>query len=282
MVQLKSTPRPAAQAGRFYEADAARLRRHVEALLDERASIAPRPDAVAILAPHAGYAYSGPAAAAAYAVVHGRALDRVLILAPSHFADIRGGALPAHEAFATPLGTVGVDAAAVGALANESLFRIDREAHATEHSIEVQLPFVQVTLPGPPSIVPVLLGRTDEADLERMAAILLKLLTARRAAGERWLVVASSDTYHGYDTEACRANDERLAELVERMDAGAIRAAVRERDVMACGWSALVLMMMLATGLGARRGEVLWRADSQSAASRPGDYVVGYLAACFY
>jgi AmmeMemoRadiSam system protein B len=100
---------------------------------------------VALLAPHAGYAYSGPVAAAAFRQLAGRAVDGILLLAPSHYADPAGAALPSSAAFATPLGDVALDRDALAFLARQPGFAVDDALHDPEHSIEVELPFLFVS-----------------------------------------------------------------------------------------------------------------------------------------
>ncbi|MDD5562618.1 MAG: AmmeMemoRadiSam system protein B [Thermoanaerobaculaceae bacterium] len=184
--------RPAAVAGSFYAGDAAQLQRDVTGYLRGGGEAGPPP--AALIAPHAGYAFSGATAGRAFAPLAGAKLTRVILLGPSHQADFRGGALPAAgvAAFATPLGEVPVDRAAVAALARWPEFNGPARAHDREHCLEVELPFLQATVGAVP-IVPILVGHsTDRA---------LSLAMARRLAelvGPGTLVVASSDfTHHG-------------------------------------------------------------------------------------
>jgi AmmeMemoRadiSam system protein B len=275
--------RPARQAGRFYEADPGRLRAMIEAFL----AAAPVPDLggppVALLAPHAGYVYSGHVAAAAFRQLAGRPVDGVLLLAPSHYADLPGAALPTAEAFATPLGDVALDREALAFLARHPGFAFADAVHDPEHSIEVELPFCQVALGRPFALAPLALGclPPGEGGLAALADPLEALLRQRAAAGQAWMILVSSDTYHGYDPEACVANDAALGSLLERMATRELLEAARARRVMACGWVGLVLALELARRLGAHCGVVMKRADSRAGAGPVSDYVVGYLAAAF-
>ena len=147
---------------------------------------------VALIAPHAGYVFSGPTAGKAFAALAGAKLTRVILLGPSHQADFSGGALPSPgiTAFATPLGEMPVDREAVAALAGRPEFAGPTRAHDREHCLEVELPFLQATVGAVP-IVPIIVGAgTDRA---------LALAMARRLAelvGPGTLVVASSDFTH--------------------------------------------------------------------------------------
>jgi hypothetical protein len=278
--------RPSAHAGRFYPAEAEKLRGDVNGLLEESGRSAYRRAPLGLLAPHAGYVYSGQVAAAAYGTVRGLTYDRVVILAPTHTARFRGAALCSHDAFATPLGAVPLDREAVDALAREPGFAIDDAAHADEHAIEVELPFLQVALAGPFRIVPISLGESTPAGLVSVAESLIRLVEERRARCQRWLVVASSDTYHGHDREACRTNDEKLMALLSAMDFEGLMKDSASREVMACGWKGLAVTMMLAKRFGAREGLLLKHRDScdalgDAAAGEAERYVVGYVGAAF-
>ncbi len=187
-------------AGSWYPASPPALRDTVGAYLDgaERklASVAaPRSDApVAILAPHAGYVFSGRTAALAYSRVRGRRYDRVILLAPSHRVAFDGGALPDAGAFATPLGDCPVDREAIAALSRARDFAVEPRAHAREHAIEIQLPLLQVALEPGFRIVPIVIGSLNDDSMERMRRDLAPLL------GPGTLLVVSSDfTHYGPD-----------------------------------------------------------------------------------
>ena len=226
---------------------------------------------LALLAPHAGYVYSGATAARAYAGVCGMAVDRVLLMGPSHYDAFTGGALPAEGYFRTPLGDVTVDREATD-------YEIRSDAHAPEHSLEVQLPFLQVALAGAFEIVPVLLGRLPAERVGPLADPLDELLRRWDAAGLSWLIVASSDAYHGHEAEALAANDARLRELFERLDGAGLVKASLAREVMACGWLPVALTIELARRHGASRASVAGQSNSRAVTGEQEGYVVGYLS----
>jgi MEMO1 family protein len=189
MTTTQSTAiRPAAVAGLFYPADRGTLARTVVDLIG---SAAPHTPGVpkAIIAPHAGYIYSGPIAAAAYALLApARAvITRVVLLGPTHRVAVRGLALPSVGHFVTPLGSVKVDAAARGELRGLPQVVVRDDAHALEHSLEVHLPFLQ-TLLADFTLVPLAVG---VAEPEEVAAVLDALW-----GGRETLVVVSSDLSH--------------------------------------------------------------------------------------
>jgi MEMO1 family protein len=200
--------RPAAVAGSFYPADPRRLGAEVAGLLGQvPASGAALPKGV--IAPHAGYVYSGATAAAAFAELRerGKDIDRVVVIGPVHYVPLRGIAVPTAEAFATPLGRVSVDRAALAALANLPFVRANDAAHAPEHAIEVELPFLQSVLPRF-TLVPLLVG--DATPQEVSEAL------ARLWSGAQTLIVVSSDLSHYHDYETARRLDGATAQKIER------------------------------------------------------------------
>jgi AmmeMemoRadiSam system protein B/AmmeMemoRadiSam system protein A len=188
---VSASTRPPAVAGSFYTDDPKQLRFVVEQVL--KASPATR-DARALVVPHAGYAFSGEVAGKAFAALDTEGLRRVILLGPSHHRAYSGGALPAKgvDKFATPLGDVRLDVAAVETLRKISDFNGPSAAHGPEHSLEVELPFLQVIAPKA-EIIPILVGNeTDTEIARRMAKALVQLLDDGTA-----VIVSSDFTHHG-------------------------------------------------------------------------------------
>ena len=204
-------------AGLFYPADPGELRDVVDGLL-EQAGRRPAHDVNGVIAPHAGYAYSGPVAASAFAIVP--EVERVVLLGPSHFVPLAGLAVTGAKAWSTPLGDVRVGsglrkkAIAAGAF-------VDDEPHARDHALEVELPFLQRTCPRGLEILPVAVGSTTIADV----VLLLETLDA--------FVVVSTDLSHYLPDEFARRRDRETADAVLRREPHAIR------DGDACGVFAL-------------------------------------------
>ena len=262
--------RPAAFAGRFYTADRARLAAEIDGYLDAAApAVPPSGTVVALIAPHAGYVYSGPTAAAAYAFVRGSAVDTVVIVGPSHRFAFEGVSVWPDGGFETPLGVARVDAALAGELARAARSRFRPEAFAEEHSVEVQVPFVQRALPGA-SIVPVVMGRQTGPTVRAFAAAL-----ARSCKGRRVLVVASTDLSHFLPERRAKATDADTAALIAAMKTETIIRRTEAGDNIMCGGGPVAAALLYAGKAGRARVEILGRTDS----SAFGGPVVGYLAA---
>jgi MEMO1 family protein len=211
------TVRPAAVAGMFYPGAPRALEASVRALLDA----APRPasaDAAwpkALIVPHAGYVYSGPIAASAYArLLSGRSLiRRVVLLGPVHRVPIRGLALPGADSFVTPLGAVAVDAEAAAHLRALPQVCESEAAHSLEHSLEVQLPFLQTML-DEFTLVPLAVGDASPTEVAEVIE--------RVWGGSETLIVVSSDLshYHPYDeaTEIDRSTADEILALADTLD----------------------------------------------------------------
>lgn len=207
--------RQPAVAGTFYPAEADRLRASVLGPLDAVDVPADEPPAAAYVVPHAGYRYSGPTAAYAYARLraHGGRVRRVVLLGPSHFVPLVGCAVPRADTWLTPLGAVAIDTAAVGALVEGGHAAADDLPHAAEHSIEVQLPFLQVACGPAVSVVPVVVGRAAPADVAALLAAV---------AGPDTVVLCSTDLSHYEPVERTRERDRRTVEAVLDRDPGRI------------------------------------------------------------
>lgn len=193
-VAASAEVRPPAVAGSFYTADADALRAQVEMLLEDARKKPSGAPARALVVPHAGYSFSGPTAALAFARLPEQGVRRVILLGPSHHMRFSGGALPAEgvTAFETPLGKMTLDAKAIKILRGRGEFSGPADAHGPEHSLEVELPFIQVVA-SEAKLVPITVG--PDSDLEtcvKMAEALADVLD------ENTVVIASSDfTHHG-------------------------------------------------------------------------------------
>jgi AmmeMemoRadiSam system protein B len=202
--------RPAAVAGLFYPDEPSVLK----ATLSELMADAPECDQApkAIIAPHAGYPYSGPTAAYAYRAVAARRdrIERVVLLGPAHRVYLQGMALPSADAFATPLGDVRIDTAGVAQALRSTGTLVSDEAHAQEHSLEVHLPFLQTVLDDF-ELIPVVVGTCPA---EQVAALLESLW-----GGEETLIVVSSDLSHFHPYDEAQAIDSATTAGIEAREA---------------------------------------------------------------
>jgi AmmeMemoRadiSam system protein B len=206
-----SITRPAAVAGMFYPGTAETLAHDVQAMLADVDSRAPQLVPKALIVPHAGYIYSGPIAATAYALLQPRAdtIRRVILLGPTHRVAVRGLALPGADAFASPLGKVEIDTEAVQQIAHLPQVTISPQAHELEHSLEVHLPFLQTVLPDF-RLLPLAVGM---ASAEEVAEVLETLW-----GGTETLIVISSDLSHYLPYDAATATDSATAKAILRLE----------------------------------------------------------------
>ncbi len=251
--------RKPAVAGTFYPADPEILRAEIHHYLGEARSEAPAPKA--IIVPHAGYIYSGPVAASAYARLAAArdAIRRVVLLGPSHRVGFRGLATASAEFFRTPLGDIPVDTAATQALLAFPQVRELDQAHELEHSLEVQLPFLQEML-GRFTLVPLVVG---DADPDEVAQVLEAVW-----GGPETLVVISSDLSHYHDYQTARTMDEATSRAIESLSLEALHYE------NACGRTPLQGLLHLARKHGFHIETVDLRNSGDTAGPR--DRVVGY------
>ena len=249
--------RPPAVAGTFYPARPERLRAEVERLLAAVPDfLGPTPKAV--IAPHAGYVYSGAVAAQAFATLrNARPAARVVVIGPAHYVPVAGIAIPKVEAFETPLGRVPVDREALDRLSRFPFVSVADPPHAPEHALEVELPFLQAVL-GPFALVPLLVG---SASPEHVAQALDPLWNDS-------LIVVSSDLSHYHDYPSARRRDAATANAIERQDANALSPDD------ACGYLPIagLLRQTGARGLQVQRLAMCNSGDTAG----PRDRVVGY------
>ncbi|MFN7088195.1 MAG: AmmeMemoRadiSam system protein B [Burkholderiales bacterium] len=259
--------RPAAVAGVFYPGSPAELAHEVAGLIaGVRRDRAHRSAPKAIIAPHAGYVYSGAVAASVYALLEPARtqIKRVVLLGPTHRVAVRGLALPEAQGFATPLGTVGIDAAVVAALRGLPQITASEAVHAREHSLEVHLPFLQTMLEDF-ALVPLAVG---DAAPEEVAEVLDTLW-----GGPETLIVASSDLSHYLPYRQAQLIDKATAEAI----LGLSTAIGHEQ---ACGATPVAGLTLVAR----RRGLQPQLVDLRNSGDTAGDKsrVVGYGAFAFY
>lgn len=261
---LQQRIRPPAVAGMFYPADPAQLTRDLDVML---ARVSTQPSVPkAIIAPHAGYIYSGPVAATVYAELRParETITRVVLLGPTHRVAVRGLALPDADGFATPLGTVEIDAQAAAELRHLPQVMVSAPAHALEHSLEVHLPFLQKVL-AHFRLVPLAVGH---ASAEQVAQVLDLLW-----GGAETLIVISSDLSHYLPYGEAQVTDRRTCESI-------LRLSTSITHDQACGATPVSGLALAAQ----RRGLASRLLDLRNSGDTAGDKrkVVGYASFAFY
>ncbi len=268
--------RPAV-AGAFYPAEPGTLRRAVELCLGEKPGEPSKslPSTVGLVVPHAGYMYSGPVAGAGFAAL-GRLgkPEGAVILGTNHTG--LGGPLALAEpgAWETPLGAMPVDPQVTQELAVLWRARPSDLPFAREHSVEVQLPFLQVLF-GDIPFVPVVVQRLSWGQAERAGAALASVLASRR-----WVLLASTDFTHYEPDPVAREKDGQALRALLALDGPGFLQVVHQQDISICGVGALALFVAAARALGLRRGQLVMYRTSADAGG-PRSEVVGYAAVLF-
>lgn len=269
--------RPSPIAGAWYEGNPKALARIVDQYLDQ-AELPELPgEVVALIAPHAGHKYSGPVAGYAFAAVRGRIYDLVVVLSPMHQPTYEPLLTTAHEAYATPLGEVLVDKGVIAnldarlrAVLGDGLTPV---AYDQEHSLEIELPFLQRALARDFKLLPVMVRSQSAKVCQQLGTVLAETLR-----GKNSLVVASTDLSHFYSQEEAVFFDTEMLRRIESFSVEDVSSAEKEGQGFACGLGALTAALWTAKSLGADTVKVLRHATSGDVT---GDYtsVVGYGAA---
>lgn len=255
--------RPAV-AGLFYPDQAAELRTSIQGFLDAAGTQGPAPKA--IIAPHAGYVYSGPVAASAYALLAQArgTIRKVVLMGPSHRVGFRGIAASGADFYSTPLGNVPIDHGGIAKILDLPFVEILDQAHRQEHSLEVHLPFLQEVL-GDFELVPLVAGDATAAEVDRVLE--------RLWGGPETLIVISSDLSHYHDYETARRMDRDTSTAIENLQPEAIGYE------SACGRVPVTGLLVAARRRGLSARTVDLRNSGDTAGSK--DQVVGYGAYVF-
>ena len=274
--------RRAAVAGSWYPGTKVQLalaiEKHLAAAASSRVPACPR----AIVTPHAGLMYSGPVAAHAYKLVRHCGYSAVVLVGPSHFVGFHGVSIWPRGSWDTPLGSVAVDETLAAAIAAESPdIHEHPAAHAREHSLEMQLPFLAMLLPDIP-IVPLVMGYQTRGTAQALGDAIARAISAHEArelCGV--LLIASSDLSHYERADVAARMDDVVLRHVAAFDADGLMDALEQEPRHACGGGPMVAVLRAASQLGAARAEILRYADSGDV-SGDKSAVVGYAAAAIW
>jgi AmmeMemoRadiSam system protein B len=263
-------------AGSWYTSDPRLLRKELAGYLDRARPPRLEGELTGIVVPHAGYLYSGGVAAWSYKLLLDNQFDRVLILAPSHHASFQSASIYNLGGYRTPLGIVPLDLDLIDELyKHEDLIRYVPHADSMEHSLEIQLPFLQTVLRAF-NLTPVIMGNQQYNFCLRFAAAIAEVCSRKRV-----LIIASSDLSHYHPYGEAKLLDKVCLDKIDALDPEGLAAEVEHHGTQACGAGPLITLMLAARLLGADRGRVLNYANSGDVS---GDMsgVVGYAAAAIY
>lgn len=259
--------RPAAVAGRFYPSDAHSLEKQVDELTS---SAKPKSPALGCVAPHAGYMYSGHVAGAVYSSIH--LPSRFILLGPRHYPQGARFAILSEGAWQTPLGPARLDSTLAAALKSAfPMLREDSVAHAPEHSLEVQLPFLQ-RLVEDFTFAPMLIGSDRFDVLEALGHAVASVVKAQK---DRVMILASSDMNHHESDAVTRVKDRKAIDAILALDARRLYDTVRREQISMCGYGPAVAMLTAARDLGATEAKLV-RYASSGDVTGDADDVVGY------
>jgi hypothetical protein len=271
-------------AGSWYPGTEGQLRKTVQGYLDNVEKEELDGELIGLISPHAGYIYSGQVAAYAYKQLDGASLrqaqdtayDAVAVLSPVHRMPLGRFAVTSATAYETPLGLVKLDGELIGAL--EEKVRINRVGRDGEHSLEIQLPFLQVAL-GDFRLLPVMIGESSFEAGDELGMALAEMLRDKKA-----LVVASTDLHHIENYDEVVHRDKVVVDAIASFDMARIKEVLSPWDCSVCGRIPVYAMLTAARALGANEVRILHHTNSGDVTGirAPGQYTVGYLAAAVY
>jgi AmmeMemoRadiSam system protein B len=269
--------RQPAVAGTFYPDNPDILSRDLQKCFKQAPKQNIPGELIGLISPHAGYIYSGGVAAYAYKLLEGSDIKTVIVLAPSHRYRFKGASLYDKGPYLTPLNKITVDQElAAGIRARSDVIGFYEDAHLDEHSLEVQLPFLQHVL-GDFHLVPILLGHPNNLEIYREIAEAI----AEEVKGKKVILVASSDLSHFHPYNEAVALDNIVGDYVKAYDPEGLNRALAEGACEACGSGAIITAMLAARSLGANQATILHYANSGDV-SLDQSSVVGYMAAALH
>ncbi len=278
---MSSTVRRPAVAGQFYPSHPETLRKTISecflhSIGPQKLPPAEKSKILGLVCPHAGYIYSGPVAAHSYLALSGLNPELIIIIGPNHYGIGSGVAVPAAKSWLTPLGEVPIARDAAKELVEASgIIDIDDISHMQEHSIEVQVPFLQFIFSKPFRILPVSMLLQDQKTAEEVGQAIAKIVPKWNA-----FVMASSDLTHYEPHEVASKKDNQLIEVIQNLDIDAHYETLRKLDLSACGYGPIAAVMRASKMLGTSKGKLLQYATSGDAGGSR-DSVVGYASISF-
>ncbi len=277
---MSQTVRPAVYAGQWYPGDPGELRRVIDRFFAGVEPLKLDGEIVGLISPHAGWAYSGQTAAYAYRQVRGQSFDLVVVISPVHRMYVGAYTATVADVYRTPLGDIALDLALLDAL--EARLPLTRLTRDNEHSLEIQLPFLQAAL-GDFNLLPLMIGGASFDAGAKLGLVLADLLAERRP-DQRTLIVASSDLHHIADYSQVVRRDRVVIDAIAGLDLARIKDVLSSPDCSVCGRIPIYALLTAALAMGATGVETLHYTNSGdvSGMREPGQYTVGYMAAAVY
>ncbi|MGP8155150.1 MAG: AmmeMemoRadiSam system protein B [Smithella sp.] len=270
-----NTLRKSVIAGSWYPRSPSVLKRDIENYFNSVSELKLKGEVIGLIAPHAGYVYSGQVAAHAYNLIREEKYDAVVVVGPSHRVAFHGVSVFSRVGFETPLGIVPVAEDLAEKIKNLSKIVVDiPEAHLQEHSVEIQLPFLQVAL-GDFSFLPLVMGDQDADTCQELAETICKV-----THGKKILIVGSSDLSHFYNYNIAKKMDAIALEFLKNGDAAGLLRSLENGTVEACGGGPMAVVMLVAHMMKADKAHLLKYANSGDVTGDKSS-VVGYAAVVY-
>lgn len=271
--------RPPAVSGIFYSSNADKLKKeiasHLKAAETDQKILEKHSSPFAVIVPHAGYQYSGSTAAFAFNILKNYPAEALILIGPSHHAYVEGNSVFTGEAYETPLGRTAVDQEITAELAKKKNMTVSMEAHLPEHSLEVQVPFLQTVCPKA-KIVPILIGDYSLSNLELLSANLLEILHVFQK--KKPVLVISTDLSHYHNAKTADRMDNKLISHVKKIEIKELIEGLNSNRLEACGSGPLLTALLLAQTLKKKNIDILdYRNSSVSSGDK--ERVVGYFSA---
>jgi AmmeMemoRadiSam system protein B len=270
--------REPAVSGMFYPDNPTKLRKDISTYLRDAVVYDLEEDVVGMISPHAGYMYSGKVAAYGFKMIAKKHYDTVILVGPSHKVYFEGVALWDRGSFETPLGRIDIDEDIVQEIMNiDGIIKPNIDTHRGEHSLEVQLPFLQSVLEGF-KIIPLIMGIQTSSACKKLVESMSQVL---RASKKKFLIVGSTDLSHYYPYAEAKKLDDIIVRHLDTFNIPGMIEDIETGKTEACGAGPIIATMMLSEKLGADHSKVLKYANSGDVSGDKSG-VVGYVSAVFY
>ncbi len=265
-------------AGSFYSANSSLLREEIDRFFDSVVSEQlDYKDLLGVISPHAGYVFSGQCSAYSFKAIQKKNFELAVVIAPSHHSNEFYYSVGDYDEYQTPLGNTTVDSNLVAELLKDAKFTFSPFAHIKEHSLEVQLPFLQVIKPEA-RILPILIGKQSDVSSQYLSNKLTKVLKEDLT---KTVFIISSDLSHYHDSVTAREMDNIITKAVETLDSAAIIRNMMNRKTEACGFGGILTLIELAKSLGYDKAKTLHYTHSGESCG-DNSHVVGYLSSLIY